>query len=107
MSPDDVYLTSGSTQGIEVILSALASPNANILLPRPGFPYYEASASFHNLEFRHFDLIPDKNWEVDLNDVQALADQNTAAMVIVNPGNPCGNVYSYHHLKEVCICIYI
>ena len=45
---------------------------------------------------------PSKGWEVDLDVVEALADQNTVALVIINPGNPCGNVYSYHHLEKVC-----
>ncbi|KAK6919630.1 Aminotransferase, class I/classII [Dillenia turbinata] len=101
LSPDDVYLTLGCTQAIEVILTVLSSPGANILLPRPGFPYYEARAAFCNLEVRHFDLLPEKGWEVDFDSVEALADKNTVAMVIINPGNPCGSVYSYEHLEKV------
>ncbi|OIT38691.1 PREDICTED: tyrosine aminotransferase-like [Nicotiana attenuata] len=101
LSPDDVYLTIGCTQAIEIILNVLARPNANILLPRPGFPYYEARAAYSHLEMRHFNLLPEKKWEVDLNSVESLADENTVAMVIINPGNPCGNVYTYQHLKEV------
>lgn len=101
LSPDDVFLAGGCTQAIEVILTVLACPKANILLPKPGFPYYEACSAFHHLEFRHFDLLPEKQWEVDLDAVEALADENTVAMVIINPGNPCGNVYTYEHLKQV------
>ncbi|KAF9590154.1 hypothetical protein IFM89_031758 [Coptis chinensis] len=101
LSPDDVFLTVGCTQAIEVALTVLARPGANILLPKPGFPYYEARASFTDLEYRHFDLLPEKGWEVDLNAIEALADENTVAMVIINPGNPCGNVASYQHLKKV------
>lgn len=101
LSPDDVYLTSGCTQAIEVILAVLACPNANILLPRPGFPYYEARATVSNIEFRYFDLLPEKDWEVNLDTVELVADENTVAIVIINPGNPCGNVYKYEHLKKV------
>ncbi|KAD6454030.1 hypothetical protein E3N88_08736 [Mikania micrantha] len=101
LSPDDVYITAGCTQAIEVAISLLASPNANILVPRPGFPIYELCAAFRNVEIRHFDLLPENGWEVDLDAVNALADQNTVAIVIINPGNPCGNVYSYHHLKKI------
>ncbi|KAL0307022.1 UNVERIFIED_CONTAM: Nicotianamine aminotransferase 1 [Sesamum radiatum] len=50
---------------------------------------------------RHFDLVPEKDWEVDLAAVEALADENTVAMVIINPGNPCGNVFKFEHLKKV------
>lgn len=101
LSPDDVYLTIGCTQAIEVMLTVLARPNANILLPRPGFPFYEARAAFSHLEVRHYDLLPEKGWEVDLDAVEALADENTVAMAIINPGNPCGNVFTYQHLKKV------
>ncbi|KAL5715787.1 zinc-finger protein [Ranunculus cassubicifolius] len=101
LSPDDVFLTVGCIQSIEVILSVLARPGANILLPRPGFPIYESRATFSNIEIRHFDLLPERGWEVDLEQVKALADENTVGMVMVNPGNPCGNVLSYNHLKKI------
>ncbi|KAF8043337.1 hypothetical protein BT93_A1622 [Corymbia citriodora subsp. variegata] len=101
LSPDDVNLTLGCTQAIEAILTVLARPGANILLPRPGFPYYDARAKHSHLETRYFDLLPDKGWEVDLKGVEDLADESTVAMVIINPGNPCGSVYSYQHLKKV------
>ncbi|THU48350.1 hypothetical protein C4D60_Mb09t25300 [Musa balbisiana] len=101
LSADDIFLTAGCSQAIEIALSVLARPGANILLPRPGFPYYEARAGFNGLEIRHFDLLPEKGWEIDLEAVEALADDNTVAMVVINPGNPCGNVFTYQHLAEV------
>jgi len=73
------------------------------LFPKPGFPFYEARAAFSNLEARHFNLIPERGWEVDLDHVEALADENTVAIVIINPGNPCGNVFTYQHLSKVIV----
>lgn len=99
--PEDVYLTVGCTQAIEIIVSVLARPGANILLPKPGYPQYEARAAFDHLEVRHFNLIPEKGWEVDLDSIEALVDHNTAAIVVINPSNPCGNVFTYQHLKKV------
>lgn len=101
LSSNDVYITAGCTQAIEFALSTLAGPGANILLPRPGFPIYGLCASFRHLEVRYFDLLPEKGWEVDIGAMEDLADHNTAAIVIINPGNPCGNVYSYQHLKKI------
>lgn len=82
-------------------MSFLARPGANILIPKPGFPIYQLTASFRGLEVRYYDLLPEKRWEVNLDTIEALADQNTVALVIINPNNPCGNVYSYEHLDEV------
>ncbi|XP_058213046.1 nicotianamine aminotransferase 1-like [Rhododendron vialii] len=101
LSPDDVYLTAGANHAIEVLVTALARPGANILLPRPGYPLYEAHASFSQLEVRHFDLLPEKGWEVDLDSVEALANDRTVAMVVINPGNPCGNVLTLEHMKKI------
>ncbi|KAJ7948690.1 Tyrosine aminotransferase [Quillaja saponaria] len=101
LSSDDVFITSGCTQAIDVSLAMLARPCGNILLPRPGFPIYQLCASFRHLEVRYYDLLPEKGWEVDLDSVESLADQNTVALVIINPGNPCGNVYAYHHLEKI------
>ncbi|KAG9447813.1 hypothetical protein H6P81_013941 [Aristolochia fimbriata] len=101
LSPDDVFLTCGSQQAIEILITAFAQPHANILLPTPGYSFYDARAAYCGLEARHFNLLPGQNWEVDLDAVEALADDNTIAMVIINPGNPCGNVYTYQHLAKI------
>ncbi|CAK7322719.1 unnamed protein product [Dovyalis caffra] len=101
LSPDDVYVTVGCKHAMEVMVKVLARSEANILLPSPGYRIYETFANSHHLEFRHFDLLPEKGWEVDLDAVEAIADENTIAMVIINPGNPCGSVYSSEHLKKI------
>ncbi|AET03031.1 putative aromatic-amino-acid transaminase [Medicago truncatula] len=101
LSSDDVFITCGCTQAIDVSVALLSRPGANILLPRPGFPIYELCAAFRQVEVRHYDLLPEKGWEVDLDAIETLVDQNTVALVIINPGNPCGNVYTYHHLEKI------
>lgn len=44
---------------------------------------------------------PDKAWEVDLQDLEDQIDSNVAAIVINNPSNPCGSVYSKQHLLDI------
>lgn len=96
-------MTLGCQQAAQNILHALggSKSNNNILLPKPYFPYYDVYAQIHHLQVRFYDLLPDKNWEVDLESVLAVADENTVAMLVINPGNPCGNVFTYAHLKKV------
>lgn len=101
LQKDDVFVTSGCTNAIDIALSILARPGANVLLPRPGFPLYELCSSFRQLEVRHYDLLSHKGWEVDVDAVEALVNDKTVAIVIINPGNPCGNVYSYQHLLQI------
>ncbi|MED6123544.1 hypothetical protein PIB30_050174 [Stylosanthes scabra] len=101
LSAEDIFVTVGATQAIDIILPVIANPGANILLPRPGYPLYEFRAAFCGLEVRHFDLLPNSAWEVDIDSLEALADDNTVAMVLISPSNPCGNVFTYQHLKRV------
>ncbi|CAN6237954.1 unnamed protein product [Urochloa humidicola] len=103
LSSDDIFLTAGGTQAIEVVISVLAHPGTNILLPRPGYPNYEARAALNKLEVRRFDLIPERGWEIDVDALESIADKNTTAMVIINPNNPCGSVYTREHLEKVAV----
>lgn len=101
LTSNDVYLTVGCSQAIQVCMQVLATKGSNILLPRPGFPVYETACGYNGIEIRFYDLIPENNWEVDLDQVEALADDKTVAMVIINPSNPCGAVFSYEHLLQI------
>jgi aspartate/methionine/tyrosine aminotransferase len=101
LSAGDILLTAGCNHAIEITMAVLATPGANVLLPRPGYPLYEARAALGGLEIRHYNLLPEKEWEVDIEGVETLADDNTVAIVMVNPNNPCGAVYSYEHLAKV------
>uniref|UniRef100_A0A7N0ZY60 Aminotransferase class I/classII large domain-containing protein n=1 Tax=Kalanchoe fedtschenkoi TaxID=63787 RepID=A0A7N0ZY60_KALFE len=103
LSSEDVYLTVGCTQAVEITLRTLQSlrPKANILLPRPGYPYYDVCAGFIKLDVKHYNLVPESGWEVDLSMVESLADENTMAIVLINPCNPCGNAFTSQHLEKV------
>ncbi|CAI7803675.1 unnamed protein product, partial [Closterium sp. NIES-54] len=100
-SATDVYITGGCGPSIQLCLDALANPGRNILLPRPGFPVYECMCLHSGLECRFYDLLPEKDWEVDLGQVAKLRDERTVAILVCNPGNPCGQVYSRQHLVEI------
>lgn len=97
----DVVLTSGCSGALDLCITCLANPGQNILVPRPGFSIYKTLAESQSIQVKHYNLLPDKSWEIDVNQLESLIDENTAAIVINNPSNPCGSVYSRSHLQDV------
>jgi len=101
LTADDVGITVGCSQAIQLCIAALATPGANILIPRPGFPIYETFCKYYGVACRFYDLLPERDWEVDLDQITSLADGNTVAWIVCNPSNPCGSVYKIQHLIKV------
>lgn len=101
LTMDDIIIASGCSGAIEIALRGLLNPGDNILLPKPGFPLYQALCEAHKIECRFYNLKPDCNWEADLEHMQSLIDDNTRALLVNNPSNPCGSVYSKPHLEDI------
>uniref|UniRef100_A0A8C0DLH1 Tyrosine aminotransferase n=1 Tax=Balaenoptera musculus TaxID=9771 RepID=A0A8C0DLH1_BALMU len=97
----DVILTSGCSQAIELCLAVLANPGQNILVPRPGFSLYRTLAESMGIEVKLYNLLPEKFWEIDLKQLESLIDEKTACLVVNNPSNPCGSVFSRSHLQKI------
>ncbi|KAK7483042.1 hypothetical protein BaRGS_00025705 [Batillaria attramentaria] len=101
MEAKDVILCSGCSGALDLCVTALANPGQNILMPRPGFSIYKTLAESMGVVVKTYDLLPEKNWEVDLQHLTDLIDGNTAAIIVNNPSNPCGSVYSKQHLEDI------
>nr|XP_033797668.1 tyrosine aminotransferase [Geotrypetes seraphini]XP_033797669.1 tyrosine aminotransferase [Geotrypetes seraphini] len=97
----DVILTSGCSQAIELALGVLANPGQNILIPRPGFSLYKTLAVSMGLDVKLYNLRPEKSWEIDLKHLESLIDDKTACIIVNNPSNPCGSVFSKNHLQKI------
>lgn len=96
-----MFITSGCSHAIDICISLLADSGQNILIPRPGFLLYQTLAHGCDIRTKFYDLIPERDFEVDLQSLEAAIDKNTAAIIINNPSNPCGTVYSIEHLKQI------
>mmetsp|Transcript_22112 Transcript_22112/g.66459 ORF Transcript_22112/g.66459 Transcript_22112/m.66459 type:complete len:460 (-) Transcript_22112:77-1456(-) len=101
LTPGDVFMAIGCSEALSHCVAAFAARGSNMLLPRPGFPLYDVLCAYHGVECRYYDLLPNRNWEIDIQGMMALADENTCAILVNNPSNPCGAVYSRAHLEEV------
>ncbi|XP_013201163.2 tyrosine aminotransferase-like [Amyelois transitella] len=98
---EDVVLCSGSAHALEMAITVLANPGMNILVPRPGYMIYKTIAEGLGITIKFYDLLPNDQWKINLKDLENKLDNNTAAIIIINPSNPCGSVYTEEHLSEV------
>ncbi|KAI8978001.1 tyrosine aminotransferase [Pilobolus umbonatus] len=101
LGPNDVILANGCSGALEMCVNVLCDQGRNILLPRPGFSLYETLAATRFVETKYYNLIPERNWEADLKHMESLIDSNTSAILVNNPSNPCGSVYSKEHLTAI------
>ena len=101
ITSEDVFICSGCSSALDICIPALANRGDNILVPRPGFPLCKILSQGLGIETRDYNLLPDQNWEVDLNHLESLVDPKTRAIVVNNPSNPCGSVYDARHLKAI------
>ncbi|MBN3315183.1 ATTY aminotransferase, partial [Atractosteus spatula] len=97
----DVILTSGCSQAIELSIGVLCNPGQNILVPCPGFSLYKTLAVSMGIEVKLYNLLPEKSWEVDLKHLESLIDDKTACIIVNNPSNPCGSVFSKSHIQKI------
>lgn len=101
LAAKDIILASGCSGAIDLAISVLTNRGQNILLPRPGFSLYRTLAVSLGIEVRYYNLRPERGWEVDVEDIAAHVDDDTSCIVVNNPSNPCGSVYSRRHLLDI------
>jgi aspartate/methionine/tyrosine aminotransferase len=92
-SPDRVLITSGTSEGIELTLSALADPGDEVLVPSPTYPLYTAVLTKIGAVPRYYRTDPARDWMPDVDHLRSLVTSRTKAIVMIDPNNPTGAVY--------------
>jgi alanine-synthesizing transaminase len=93
VSPDHVVLTSGTSEGIELALGALADEGDEVLVPVPTYPLYTAVLAKLGARAVYYRLDPDNGWQPDVDDIARRLSPSTRALVVIDPNNPTGAVY--------------
>jgi alanine-synthesizing transaminase len=101
VTDDDIVVGTGVSEVIELCLSALVNSNENFLVPNPGYPLYNTLASKLDTILNKYTLNEKKNWEPDVDDIKNNINDKTRAIIIINPNNPTGSLYSNRVLEEI------
>ncbi|QKV53998.1 pyridoxal phosphate-dependent aminotransferase [Comamonas antarctica] len=91
---DDIYLGNGASELIVMATNALLDNGDELLLPAPDYPLWTAAASLSGGTPVHYICDESDGWMPDLDDIRAKVTPRTKGIVVINPNNPTGALYS-------------
>ena len=98
---DDVYTGNGVSELIVLSMNALLNDGDEVLVPTPDYPLWTAAVSLSSGTPVHYLCDESKDWAPDLNDLRKKITPKTKAIVVINPNNPTGAIYSKEVLLEL------
>ena len=99
--PDDVFLGNGVSELITMVMQSLLDEGDEVLIPSPDYPLWTAMTSLGGGTPVHYRCDPDNDWQPDLEDIRAKVTSRTKAIVVINPNNPTGAVYTRATLEGI------
>ena len=97
----DVIVTAGASEAADLILTGLVNPGEEVLLPAPGYPIYPAIVGKLGARIRYYHLHSDNHWQPDVDEIKSLVNNNTRALVLINPSNPTGSITPDNITREL------
>jgi alanine-synthesizing transaminase len=101
VNPAEIYLGNGVSELIVMSLQALLNPGDEVLVPAPDYPLWTGAVSLCGGRAVHYRCAEDLDWNPDIDNAASLITERTKALVIINPNNPTGAVYSKETLEQL------
>jgi aspartate/methionine/tyrosine aminotransferase len=98
---DDVCVTTGVTESLQILLNASLDPGDELLIPGPTYPQYTLITRFNGAEPVAYRCVEEEGWQPDVDDIRKRISGRSRGIVIINPNNPTGALYSRRILKEI------
>src|SRR5438552_13784471 len=96
-----VFVTQGVSEAVDLCLTALVNPGEDVLTPSPEYPLYSAVLAKLGAEPNGYALKEESSWQPDLDDLARRITSRTRAIVVINPNNPTGAIYSQRTLEGI------
>ena len=97
----DVFVTTGVSETVDLCLTALLNPGDNVLTPCPDYPLYSAVLSKLGIDLNTYYLNEEDGWQPDLADIKRKITPRTRGIVLINPNNPTGSVATRKMLEQI------
>lgn len=99
VTPDDVFIGNGVSEMISLVLQAMLGPGDEVLIPAPDYPLWTAQVTLSGGRAVHYLCDENDGWQPNLAEIESLITPQTRALVLINPNNPTGAVYSAELVK--------
>lgn len=101
VTAEDVFIGNGVSELIDMTLRGLLNPGDEVLVPSPDYPLWTAGVILNQGKAIHYACLPENNFEPDTESMANLITPKTRAIVVINPNNPTGAVYSRRKLESI------
>ncbi len=98
---EDIFIGNGASELITMSMQGLLNVGDEVLVPAPDYPLWTAAVTLAGGTPRHYLCDEQNDWMPDLNDMRSKITPNTRAIIIINPNNPTGALYSDELLLEI------
>ena len=98
---DDVCITTGVTESLQILLEASLDPNDELLIPSPTYPQYQLITRVNEALPIPYRCLEEEGWQPDVDQIRRKMSNRTKAIVLINPNNPTGALYSQKIIKEI------
>ena len=104
VDPEQIFLTTSTSEAYSYVFRLLANPGDNILVPRPSYPLFDFLARLNDLELLSYPLIYDQGWQIDVQALPTRLNTHTKAILAVHPNNPTGSFVQGKDLEFLIGC---
>lgn len=98
---EDIFLGNGASELIVMAMQALLNNGDEVLVPAPDYPLWTAAVNLAGGKARHYLCDEQSDWFPDLADIESKITDRTRGIVVINPNNPTGSVYSKEVLERL------
>lgn len=98
---NEIYIGNGASELIMMCMQTLLNPGDEILIPSPDYPLWTAAATLSGGKIVHYMCDEQSDWNPDVEDMKKKITSRTKAIVIINPNNPTGALYSEDILQQI------
>ncbi|MEM4286146.1 MAG: aminotransferase class I/II-fold pyridoxal phosphate-dependent enzyme [Candidatus Nitrosocaldus sp.] len=99
--PEDVVVTNGVSEALDMVISSIAEPGDEVLVPGPCYPPYLSYARVRGVKPVEYATLEHEGWRIDMDDLKGKINSKSRAIFVINPNNPTGSILDEHTLKAL------